>query len=249
MLLRLLPLTCLLLVHQMSQADGLADLKAVLPKLISSQPIKARVSVQMQSHEGEGKDATSEQGTASLAVEDDAQGLRLAYGPDLLDKLRAEDRARERDAKAPAPTASVLRLLGLREVRAMTSAADALQSKLANATFKQESATTWHGQPARLLTFDMVAPPDPKGYVKESSGSLQVWIAADGTPLEAQSTLKLKGRAMVVFSFEMQNSSKTVFARWGDKGERLVATSLELQQSGSGGGQKGASSTSYTLQR
>ncbi|XHS78782.1 hypothetical protein ACFJGW_02105 [Burkholderiaceae bacterium UC74_6] len=229
-----------------SQADGLADLKAALSKLVSNQPVKARVSVQVQSQEGEGKEATSEQGGASLTVEDDAQGLRLLYGVELLEKLRAEDRARERDPKAPAPTGSVLRNLGARDVRTMTSAADALTGRLANATFKQESATSWNGQPARLLSFDLVAPPDPKGYIKESNGSLQVWIAADGTPLESQTQLKIKGRAMVVFSFEMQNSTKTVYARWGD---RLVATALEQQQAGSGGGQKGNSKTSYTLQR
>lgn len=247
MLIRSIALALVLAVTgSASRADGLADLKGALPRLVSSQPLKARVSVQMHSNEGEGKEATSEQGTASLAVEDDVQGLRLLYGAELLERLRAEDRARERDPQASAPTGSLLRLLGARDVRSMTSAADALMSRLANASFRQESATTWNGQPARLLSFDLVAPPDPKGYVKESNGSLQVWIAADGMPLESQSQLKIKGRAMVVFSFEVQNSTKTVYARWGD---RLVATSLEQQQSGSGGGQKGNSKTNYTLQR
>ena len=247
-MLRTLLLSTLLLQPLLSHADGLADLKAALPKLSSSMPIKAQLSVKTQSRQGEGKEATVDHGAASITVEDDAQGLRTSLGADLLAKLRAEDVGREQDANAPAPTSLALQQLGAREVRSLTSAADMLGRLLARASFKQESAATLNGQPARLLAFDLGAGPlreRDKKYVKHVEGSLQVWIAADGTPLEARSQLKISGRAMIVISFETTQNDRLVFARQGD---RLVVVTREQTQSSSGGGEKGETTTSYALQ-
>ena len=248
MLRSLLLSTCLLVSSTFAHADGLADLKAVLPKLSSAQPIKAQLSVKTQQRHGEGSDATVDQGAISIGVEDDAQGLRTQLSAELLAKLRAEGVASEQDANAPTPAGLALQQLGVRDVRALTAAADTLSRLLARATFKQEAATTLNGQAARLLTFDLGAGPlreRDKKYVKKIEGSLQVWIAADGSPLEARSQLKISGRAMVVISFEQTQSDRLVFAR---AGERLIVVTREQVQSSSGGGEKGETTTSYALQ-
>ncbi|MBV8605225.1 MAG: hypothetical protein JO224_11115 [Pelomonas sp.] len=244
-------LAALLLLSGLSaHADGLADLKAALQKYSTAAPppLKAQVTLKVQARRGEGSEATLDQGTASLQVEDDAQGLRLQFGADLLARLRAEDAAREQDAKAPTPTSLALQSLGTRDVRALTAAADTLGRLLARATFKQERATSLNGQAARLLSFDLgpgkLREQDAK-YVKNSEGSLQVWIAADGTPLEARAQLKLSGRAFLVVSFETSSSDHLVFAR---QGERLIAVARERLDSGAGAGEKSESQLDYTLQ-
>ena len=51
--------------------------------------------------------------------------------------------------------------------------------------------------------------------IKEISGTARVWIATDGTPLAAESALSLKGRAMLVISFEHKEQERFTFARAG----------------------------------
>lgn len=241
-------LVALLLVPALAHADGLADLKSALQKLAAPQPIKAVVTLKVQARRGEGADGTLDQGSASLAVEDDAQGLRLQYGADLLARQRAEDVAREQDAKAPTPTNLALQSLGVRDIRSLTAGADTLGRFLARASFKQESATSLNGQPARLLSFELgpgkMREQDSK-YIKDTQGSLQVWIAADGTPLEARAQLTLKGRFALVISFESTSNDHMVFARQGD---RLLIVTRERLDNASGAGDKGETKLDYALQ-
>jgi len=241
-------LLALLLAPALARADGLADLKSALQGFAQPQPLKAAVTLKVQAHRGEGAEATLDQGAASLQVEDDAQGLRLQFGADLLARLRAEDAAREQDAKAPTPTSLALQSLGTRDVRALTAAGDTLGRLLARATFKQETASTLNGQPARLLSFDLgpgkLREQDRK-YVKETEGSLQIWIAADGTPLESRSRLAIKGRAFLVISFETNSVDHMVFAR---QGGRLMVVTRERIDTASGAGDKGETRLDYTLQ-
>ena len=238
----------LALAPALAHADGLADLKSALQRLGAPQPIKAVVTLKAQARRGDGADATLDQGGASLALEDDAQGLRLQFGADVLARLRAEDAAREQDAKAPTPTTLALQSLGARDVRGLTAATETVSRFLARATFKQETATTLNGQPARLLTFELgpgkLREQDRK-YIKETEGSLQIWIAADGTPLEARSQLLLKGRAFLVVSFEMNSVDRMVFAR---QGERLLIVTRERVDKGSGAGDTSETTLDYALQ-
>jgi len=241
-------LAALLLVPALARADGLADLRSALQKLSAPQPIKAQVTLKVQARRGEGSDATLDLGAASLSVEDDAQGLRLQYGADLLARQRAEDVAREQDAKAPTPTNLALQSLGVRDIRSLTAGAETLGRFLARATFKQETATTLSGQPARLLNFDLgpgkMREQDRK-YIKDTEGSLEVWIAADGTPLEARSRLALKGRFALVISFESVSNDHMVFARQGD---RLLILTRDRVDTASGAGDKGETKLEYALQ-
>jgi len=126
----------LLLAPALSYADGLTDLKAALQRLSGSQVIKGQLGVKIQRHQGEGKGATTEQGGATLLVEDGAQGLHTQFAPDLLTKLRSEDAASDQDANAPTPVLLALKALGPRDVRSMTAGAETLGRLLATATLK-----------------------------------------------------------------------------------------------------------------
>lgn len=229
------------------RADGLAELKAALQTLSGQQAIKGTITAKTQHRQGEGQEATTEVGAASLAIEDSTQGLQLQFAPDTLARLQAEKQARENDALAKTPTQQGLGALGYAEIRAMTAAADSLRNELARATFKNEVTDTWNGRPARLLNFDLgpgkLRAQDQK-YIKKTEGSLLIWIAADGTPLESRSQMKLSGRAMVVISFETVLSAKVLYQRQGD---RLIATRRESQNSASGAGEKGEDKNELSL--
>jgi hypothetical protein len=245
---RLLLMTCLLLTSVGSHADGLTDLKAALQKLPGEQPIKALVSVKSQSHQGDGDDVSDDSGAASLMVEESAQGLLMQIAPDMLARAQAEELAQEADKKAKAPTAKGLGQLNLSAIRAMTSASEGLKRAIKDAIFKSERADTWNGQPARLLSFEI----DPsklskqeQKYTKSFEGSLQIWIAADGTPLESRRQTKTSGRAFLVISYESTETSRAVYQRVGD---RLIATRRESSGGGSGMGMRGEGKTEFTLQ-
>ncbi|HEY4079930.1 MAG TPA: hypothetical protein VGM81_04470 [Burkholderiaceae bacterium] len=245
--LRFILLTAFAIAVGTAHADGLSDLKTALQTLAGQQAIKGTVTAKTQHRQGEGQEATTDVGAATLAVEDSAQGLQLQFAPDMLARLQAEKQARENDALAKTPTQQGLGALGYAEIRAMTAAADSLKNELARATFKSEVADNWNGHPARLLNFDLgpgkLRAQDQK-YIKKVEGSLQIWIAADGTPLESRSQMKLSGRAMVVISFETVMNAKVLYQRQGD---RLIATRRESQNSASGAGEKGEDRNELSL--
>ena len=240
-------LLCLAWLCTAARADGPAELRAALQRLQGQAPLKAAITARTQHRQGEGSEAEETQGLASLLVDDGPQGLRVQYAQDTLARVRAEDAAKDTDASARAPTVAALNALGYREIRELTSAAESLGRQLARATFKAEYADTWAGRPARRLNFELglgKLPPQQQKYVRSHEGTLDVWIAADGTPLASRSNLTVAGRALVVISFEQRRGEEVTYAVLGD---RLVATRKDTRQSGTGGGESGADHIELTL--
>ena len=237
-----------LILSAAARADGLADLRAALQRSTASQSLQAAVSVKTEHRQGEGQDAITDLGSATLMLEDGVDGLQLHYAADTLARVQQEGAARDADAMARTPTVWGLNALDYRTLRGMSSAADKLKSLLADSTFKGESIASWNGRSARLLTFDFgpgKLREQQKKYIKNSEGSLQIWIAADGTPLESRSQLKMSGRAMLVISFETLSTARVLYERIG---ERLIATRRETLESGAGAGEKGEDRSEITLQ-
>lgn len=232
----------------LAHADGLADLKAALGRLQGQAPIKATVEFKTWSKHGEGKDLDESSGLASIAIEDNSRGMQILYSRDVLSRMEAEERAKEKDQKAKTPTLTALRELNSSELRGMTNASNALSLSLEKLVFKGERAENWNGKPARVLSFeaslDKQADKDKK-YVKKFEGTTEIWIAADGTPLASRSRLNMSGRALLVISFDMVNNEDHVFSQVGD---RLVTLRKESYNSGSGAGEKGEGRITKTLQ-
>ena len=231
-----------------SHADGLGDLKAALLRLQGQTPLKALVEAKTWSRQGEGKDLDESQGTASVSIEEGARGLTVLYSKDLLSKLEAEERSKERDAKSKTPTLSALSEVNSSSLRPMLSAANVLSRSVEKAVFKSEKPDTYNGRPARALRFEM--PIDKlsekeRKYMKNYDGVLDIWIADDGTPLASRSSIAIAGRAFVVISFDVKNDEDLVYTVVGD---RLVALRKETRNSGSGMGEKGEGKTVKTLQ-
>jgi hypothetical protein len=130
----------------------------------------------------------------------------------------------------------------------MISAAGSLSRSLEKAIFKSEKADVYNGKPARLLNFelsiDKLSEKDRK-YLKKFEGSMDVWIAEDGTPYASRSSQSVSGRAFVVVTFEVKKDEEWVYGLVGD---RLVALRKENRDSGSGMGEKGEGKVTKTLQ-
>jgi hypothetical protein len=227
-----------------AHADALSDLKAALVRLQGQTPIKGQISVKSENRQNEGQDdARNDVGAAQVAFDDGPQGLRVTYPQPVLAKALQEDTAKDANPKASTPTATGLSGLAYQDVRQMTRAADGLLRTLNRATFKSERAEAWQGQAARVVSFD-VPLRQPDKYVKKFSNLLEVWVAADGTPLAARQTQTISGRAMMVITFEMKSTEETHFTVVG---ERLVAVRRSSQSSGEGAGEKGRQSRQLQL--
>jgi len=234
----LLPLLLAAAATTASAQDGATALREALARFKNQSPLKAQLLLKSES---QGEDAGSAQ--VQLPIEDGPQGLRLLYPQSLLQKAAQEDEAKDRDPKANTPTASGLKQLELNDLAGMTRAAEALQRRLARASFKGEKAEPWQGQPARKLSFELENS-RPNKYVKDYSGLLEVWINADGVPLASRAQQKVSGRVMVVVSFDMSNEDETVYQVSGD---RLLAVKRNSKSQGSGAGEKGSQQRWLTL--
>jgi hypothetical protein len=231
----------LLLLPPAVRADPVAQLKSALQKLSGQSAIKARVSASVWSRTGEGADATTESGQASVVAELGAFGLRMTYGADLLAKMAAEEDLRERDPKVRPATSTTLAAIDQGTVQEVLHATPELTRLLRRATLKSETAEQFNGQPARKLAFELGPPPmseRERKYVNKMDATLDVWIAPDGTPLGHRMRSNVAGRAFVVISFEARSEEDVSYTVAGD---RLVVARREARNSGSGAGERGES--------
>lgn len=228
-------------------ANGLSDLQSALQREQGQTPIKGVLEAKVRRIQGGGKDADEQQGEVSLFLEETTDGMRLRYAAETLSRLDSENGARVRDAKAKTPTLLAVDMVGYRDIRAVTGAGQALARLLQRSTLISEKEEAWNGKPARLLHFSMGMPSlseRERQYVKKYTGTLDVWIGPDGTPLASRSRQTFGGRAFLVVTFEQNYDEDCTYALIGD---RLVATHRETNNSGSGGGETGEGHTVIRL--
>jgi hypothetical protein len=231
-----------------AHADGLSELRAALARLQGQGTLKAVVQARDWRRTGDGKDAKETQGQASIGLEDGPRGLQPLYSHELLARADAESRAAIKDKSAAKPLSQALSQLGFDELRVLASAAPVLQREIEDAKFKGEAPDTWAGKPARKLSFegsiDSLSESNRK-YVRDFKLQLDLWIAADGTPLASRRHFDVSGRAFVVVSFEQHADQQRSYAVAGD---RLVATSDEEKGSAKGAGESQDYRTERSLQ-
>lgn len=231
-----------------ARADGLADLNAALARLQGQTPVKAQIESKTWRREGEGKEAEDDSGQATVAVEGGPGGLQVLYGKELLAKVEAEQRAKVKDSRTKTPTGFALGEMKATELRSMVSAAGALSREIDEAVFSGEKVDSYKGKPARLLSFTLSldkVPEKDRKYVKKFDGGIDVWIAADGTPLASHFHIDVSGRAFVVISFT-QKTDET--RQYGVSGDHLLLLRKESRNATSGAGEKVESKIIKTLQ-
>ncbi|HJW72971.1 MAG TPA: hypothetical protein VJ486_08940 [Geothrix sp.] len=241
-----LRLLALLLAGGLLRADSLADLKTTLSHLNGQEPVKASVDYQFWSKQGDEKKPVITEGKANSFVEDGPQGLRMSWSRALIQTAIQEAQAQAKDPEQKASTRRAIEGLKAVAVSDYLNGAQELLRTLEQGLLVEEKSEAWQGKPAKLLRFKItpkLSKQDQK-YVKELEASAKVWIGADGLPLAAETQMHMKGRALLVISFEQQEQEIFHFAR---SGNRLVVIHHARESSGSGGGERGQSKTVVSL--
>ena len=236
----------LLLSAAALRADPLADLRERLRQFPGKTPVAAAVEFAFTDTSGDDKKPVTVEGRTTATVALDDSGLRIAWGPEQLAAAVREQAAAAGRPDQPAPTQLAMTRLSAPQVHDYFGAADGLLRQLATAKLLGLEETRWRDQPARLLTLKLEPPlsDEDRKMIKELDATAKVWLGADGTPLAAESSLRLKGRVMVVIGFEHTEKEQFTFARVGD---RLVVTTHGRETADKGGGQNARSRTTATL--
>ena len=241
-------LAALVLAAPAARADGLADLNAALARLQGASPVKGQAELRTVHKMGEGSELTELKGQVAASLEDGPRGLQVLYGRDLLARADEERRARARNPQAKTPTADALGELQVTDLQPLAAPAVQLQRVIERSRFTGEKAQPWNGRPARLLTFEMPIESlseRERKYVKQFDAGLDVWVAADGTPLASRLHQVVSGRAYVVVKFEVTRDEQHVYALAGD---RLVTARRETRQLSTGMGDRDERQATTTVQ-
>ena len=230
----------------MAGASTLDDLRAQLGRP-GQGLLKATVDVKSLNRNGEGKELEERAGEASVHIEDGPQGLKVAFARELLQKAEAEELSKAADPKSKAPTLAGLGKLEPATLRDLINPAPRLGRLLDRAKLKSERAEAWQGKPAMLLSFDLEKEKmtgKAAEFIKNYSGTLDVWVNAQGVPLAARLREAISGRAFLVFSFEQQQEEEL---QYGVAADRLVLVKTESRNQGSGTVGKNEQKTTYWL--
>lgn len=239
-------LLSLLLLGSLAQADTLSELKGLLPRLNGAEPIKASVDYQFWNRQGDDKKPVITEGRATTQVEDGPQGLRMTWSRNTLQAAAQEAKAKALDPEKKTPTRRALEGLKALEVSDYLNGADELLRTLEQSQLIQERPDTWEGKPAKLLQLKVTPKlgQQERKYIKEMEATAKVWVSSEGLPLAAETEVRMKGRALLVISFEQHQKEAFQFTRAGN---RLVVLRHAQESSGSGGGEKGHSKTVMSL--
>jgi hypothetical protein len=225
-------------------ADAFSDLRASLGKLPARDPIHATYEVQ-NAVTNEGKYANEKyNGKASVELEGDGDGVRIAFARPLLDQVTRELQGNAHDRKQPTPTVSALNQISAVAAAEAVDAGPPILHMLDDAKVVEDREGTWQGKPVRVVIFRLADKRDSDfGKETVAENKLTLWLGADAVPLAAEHVRSSKF-SFLIFKGESKSKRSWHFAHVGD---RLVRVRQEESESGSGLGQKGSASLVATL--
>lgn len=236
-------LVALALVAQSAAADTVTALQARLAGLAAESPISASIE-----HVFQARNSDEEQAPPTGTVRVDATlldgGLSLKWPSDLVMKAQLE--ARQSNPDTPKPISRAMNDLSVSDVSALLNAAPRLVNDLDGAELLSEGPAQWQGNDATLLSLKL-NPKLSKGqhkYLKEMDATAKIWLDATGMPVAIERQIAFKGRAMLVISFEQNETSSATYQLVDD---RLIEVRSQRQSAGSGGGQSGSSMTQTSV--
>lgn len=235
----------LLLACTFARANSLSDLKTALGADTHHGPIKVLVTYRASApDEAEKPDSP---GKVTAQVEDSSAGLQITWARAIMDLAIAEDVARGKDRNLRTPTRSAMDALNVTTLNNYLNAGVQLATQLEYAELLEERETTWENQPARLLTLKITPPMSEKDkkYIKEMSVTGKLWLGADGWPLAAEQVVDVKGRAMLVITFEQHERQELRYMRTAG---RLVTVYHSKESKHSGAGEKNQNGSVATLE-
>ncbi|BDU74320.1 hypothetical protein [Mesoterricola silvestris] len=228
------------------RADALGALRARLQKPAGGEPLKASVQVETWNRKGDEKKPVISQGKATAWAESGPQGLRLSWGRDLLAQALQEARLQTADPEKTTPTREAMAGIDALSLQNYFDPGPQILQELDGATLLEERPDTLDGRPLKLLSLKLeprIGARERK-YIKELDATAKVWVDAEGTPVAAETRVKVRGKALLVISFRSEQHDAY---RFGRVGGRLVTVHHVHESSGSGGGESGQSRKVATL--
>lgn len=244
---RILLVTILLSLSSITWADGLSDLKNALSRFDDQTPFKAQIHAVINSTNTEGNDKIHKEGSIEFQIQQDANGLQILYGNNLLQQIDNETREKKTNPTAKTPTTEAINRFNYTKLSALLHPVHNLEQDLNKAVFKSEESTTFQGKAARLLHFTIPLKnltAEESKNLKHFKTDLKIWIDENGSPLASHSKGKASGRAMLVIGFEFHFD---VHKTYGTIGNRLLTTQLDDSNGGSGAGFSGDETVKATL--
>jgi hypothetical protein len=198
-------------------AITLEELRRSLSEYTGETPLKVKIEATLRRGEGDKK----REGAGVAIADDDGTTLRMVHDKKELSRHLTEKKNKRLEADVNAGDAMELMNYGPPLLRI-----------LEGATLKKTSATTLDGNAATLLEIVPLREKDEDGdkWIKGYSDTLLLWISANGVPVAAERTLKIKARIVVV-GVEFNKKEKHRFVRVGD---RLLAGARSVENASSG---------------
>jgi hypothetical protein len=216
-------------------ADRLTDLRATLEKLRGDSPVKAQIVVRSVRKNGDEKETEKATQEVTVIAEQGAQGLRLAWSPQMLAEARKAARQKVANPDAPATQGVSLTILDAGQAVDLLDAADALLLDLDRATLVEDKVEPRGGKPTRLLVIkpqDGLSTSDRKS-LKSREDVLKIWLDDNGVPVAMDRVAKLKfSKLLISISVSLHRTRTFTVA-----GDHLVALSSSEESGGSGLGQ------------
>lgn len=238
-----------LLVPGLSQAtssDGvLAALHTRIESMVADTPVTATLDIQEMHRNGNGDKTKTRNGHITLQLRSDDNGLTVHVPAAQFERATAASKASATDANADTTSSGMLKNYSLSTSQAMLDFAPLLKQILATVTPTGHKDVTRNGKPAQLLSFDMPMSPSAKkdGDLKDFSGTVELWLDAEGTPLEVRSQTQNKYRKFLI-SFSTYSKQSCQLEVMGD---RLICRTRHEESGGAGMGESGKSVTDSKL--
>jgi hypothetical protein len=235
----------LLLAPALLFADGLTDVRAVLQKLQSDQPIRARVEIKTRHSGGESSKQKQSEGVSSVIVESGAEGLKLSWSPDQIKQSRKAAWTETANPDAPKSDIAMLKALEAGQALNLLDAADPLRRGLERGVLLEDKPDTHKGKPARLLVIriDIGLDEEERKALKSSEAIEKLWLDGDGIPVAMERNIEAKFSKFLI-GFKVHEHETREFQRAAG---RLVTISSTKESSGAGLGHSDESHTSITV--
>lgn len=221
--------TILLSTTTAAFADTRSELDAVLAAFTGRDHVRAMIHLELIQSNGDAKQPEASSGQAAVAAKSSEGVLELTWSAEQVATASSADQENSPDRRA-------MDELSVSRLTHYLNAAPQLMEALKDAEVISERPDVWQGFPARVVAFRLnpkLSDKDRK-YIKELDATATLWLAPDGTPVAADRSVRVKGRAMLVIGFESSETEHYEFIRLGD---RLVVTQHIHEARGSGAGE------------
>lgn len=216
-------------------ADPLVALRATLARFPGTTDLRAGLETQVTREKNSDKTPKVESGRVQVDLEQSGGALRVSYPPALLESARREARAERVDPEKTSPTLSAMRAIVVTDLADSLNFADALLRQLEGARLIDIKDVSLQGKPSKLLqiAIDPRLSKEDKKHVKSAASTLRLWIAADGIPLAADRTTRIKASFLLI---KFENLSRESWS-FTQRGDHLVAVQHQEENEGAGFGE------------